>query len=378
MGKRSILFAIHYLELGGAEMSLIGLLESLDYPKVEVDLFVYSHQGELMKHIPPQVSLLPEIPEYKQIERPIKDVLKDGYFRIALARLGAKRRFAKYAKQKRPIDGAAVFSYVAKSLSPILPDINPGKEYDVAVSYLTPHNFVLAKVRAKERVAWIHTDYSRIDVNTELELPVWSGYDRIVSISPDVTKSFLKVFPSLEGKIEERPNVVPSEYVRKRSEEISLQTVEKEMPKVPGRINLLSVGRFCQAKNYDNVPDICRRIKEKGVDVCWYLIGYGGDEGLIRNRIAEAGMAEYVRILGKKDNPYPYMMACDIYVQPSRYEGSPMTVLEANALGKPIVLTAFPTAGSVAGSCSNCAIVPLDNGGCAEGLVPILIKEKQR
>ena len=70
-----LLFSIHYLELGGAERSLIGLLRALDYSKVNVDLFVYSHRGELMKEIPQDVNLLPEIPEYAQMERPLKDVL---------------------------------------------------------------------------------------------------------------------------------------------------------------------------------------------------------------------------------------------------------------------------------------------------------------
>ena len=45
--KKHIFIAIHYLEIGGAEMSLIGLLQSFDYSKVEVDLFVYRHQREL-------------------------------------------------------------------------------------------------------------------------------------------------------------------------------------------------------------------------------------------------------------------------------------------------------------------------------------------
>ena len=85
--KQSLLFAIHYLELGGAENSLIGLLESLDYGKYDVDLFVYSHRGELMGAIPTPVHLLPEIPEYAQLERSLKDVVKSGYFRIAAARL---------------------------------------------------------------------------------------------------------------------------------------------------------------------------------------------------------------------------------------------------------------------------------------------------
>ena len=79
--KNSVLIAIHYMELGGAEMSLLGLLESLDYSETEVDLFVYNHRGELMRWIPEQVNLLPEIPQYKQIERPIKDVVKEGFFR---------------------------------------------------------------------------------------------------------------------------------------------------------------------------------------------------------------------------------------------------------------------------------------------------------
>ena len=72
-----LFFAIHYLELGGAERSLIGLLNALDYNRCDVDLFVYSHRGELMSQIPPQVHLLPEIPEYAQIERPLKAVVRE-------------------------------------------------------------------------------------------------------------------------------------------------------------------------------------------------------------------------------------------------------------------------------------------------------------
>ena len=251
MMKR-VLITIHYLELGGAEMSLLGLLESLDYSETEVDLFVYSHRGELMRWMPAQVNLLPEIPQYKQIERPIKDVVKEGFFRMAMARIKAKFLYGRYAEKTHPIDGNAVISYVSRELSPILSDINPGKEYDIVVSYLAPHYFVLDHVRAKEKIAWIHTDYSNVDVNTSIELPVWDGYDSIVSISPDVTINFLGVFPSLEGKIVERPNMVPREYVRMGSEESAPEEVEKEMPKGFGRVNLLSVGRFCRS-GYDRL-----------------------------------------------------------------------------------------------------------------------------
>lgn len=370
-----ILFTIHYLELGGAERSLLGLLESLDYSRVEVDLFVYSHRGELMPAIPPQVHLLPEIAEYAQIERPIRDVLRDGYWRIAWARMRAKRQYAAYARKHRPKDNTAVYSYISRNLVSALPEINPGKKYDIAVSYLMPHDYVLKKVTAKRKVAWIHTDYSQIDIDTQLELPVWAGYDRIVSISEDVTRSFLQKFPSLSEKMVVIPNTVPRDWVRQQTMAMAPEEIEREMPRTPGRINLLSVGRFSRAKNYDNVPDICRRIRAAGPDVCWYLIGFGEEEPLIRRKIQECGMEDYVRLLGKKVNPYPYMKACDIYIQPSRYEGSPMTVLEAKALDRPVILAAFPTAHSAVTNGVDGWIVPMDNAGCAAGIVSV-IKEK--
>ena len=146
---------------------------------------------------------------------------------------------------------------------------------------------------------------------------------------------------------------------------------QTDMPAGDG-ISLLSVGRFCEAKNFDNVPDICRRMVAGGLDVTWYLIGYGGDEPLIRQKIDEAGLQERVIILGKKDNPYPYMRACDLYVQPSRYEGKAVTVREAQLLGKPVVITNYATSGSQLEDGVDGVIVPMDNAGCAAGIAALL------
>ena len=183
-----------------------------------------------------------------------------------------------------------------------------------------------------------------------------------------MTKTFLQVFPSLESKIVEIENILSSEFVRKRAEEID---VAGEMPKENGRVNLLSVGRFTDAKNYDNVPDICRRIRKQGVDIRWYIIGYG-DEALIRQKIHEAGMEDYVLLLGKRTNPYPYMKACDIYAQPSRYEGKSVTVREAQMLCKPVVITNYATAKSQIQDGVDGVIVPKDNVGCAKGIADFI------
>lgn len=370
MVKKRIIITMHYLELGGAEAALIGLLQSMDYSRYDVDLFLHSHQGEMMRFIPKEVNLLPEIKEYAMIERPLLEALRKGCFRVVLARLKAKLRFCRYLKLKGVSSSDAVFQYVGNAVTPVLPSLEDLGEYDLAISFLNPHNIVRDKVMAKKKICWIHTDYTRIDINTELELPIWASYDHVISISPDVTKTFLQVFPSLKDKIVEMENILSTEFVRKRADEFDANT------ELAGDgVKILSVGRFCEAKNYDNVPDICWRVREKGIHLRWFLIGYG-DDSLIRQRIQEAGMEEYVIILGKRSNPYPYIKACDFYAQPSRYEGKSVTVREAQILCKPVVVTDYPTAKSQIQNGIDGIIVPLDNESCANGMADFILNHQ--
>ena len=46
-------------------------------------------------------------------------------------------------------------------------------------------------------------------------------------------------------------------------------------------------------------------------------------------------------ILGRRDNPYPYIKKCDLYVQPSRHEAFPLTIMEVKTLCRPILGTDF-------------------------------------
>lgn len=363
MRKPRIFITIHYLELGGAEASLIGLLQAIDYSRYDVDLFVHAHHGELMQMIPQEVNLLPEIKKYSVVEEPIITSLKQGYLDVALCRLIGKIKSKLYYKTHPEVADDDDY-YLSHYTTWLLPKINPDVEYDLAISFLTPHKIVLDKVRAKKKVSWIHTDYQTLKVAKELAEPVWAKYDKIVSISKDITRTFLNVFPSLSDKIVEVENILSSKFIRKRAE---LYDVDGEMSSAD--LNLLSVGRYCHAKNYDNVPDIAKRIVDAGYDnLRWYIIGYGGDEPLIRQKIAEAGMEDHVVMMGKKENPYPYIKACDIYVQPSRYEGKSITVREAQILGKPVVITNYATAHSQVQDGVDGVIVPMDNEGCAKGI----------
>ena len=375
MEKKKVFIFNYFMYIGGAERALLGLLNVIDYTKYDVDLFLAMHVGELMSLIPKEVNLLPENSRYAGYACPLRKVLFSKNFMIGLARLNAKRKYRSYIKNKGVNESASSFQYVVKEMMPYLPEINPQTEYDLAINFIAPHDIIVDKVKAKKKICWIHTDYTRIDINVEQELPVWDAYDHIISISPDVTKTFLQVFPSLSSKIVEMENILSPEFVRKRSSELN---VSAEMSKSNNTITILSVGRFCEAKNYDNVPDICQRINSKfkfqnsKLRVKWFLIGFGGDEELIRRKIAETGMQDYVIILGKKSNPYPYIKACDIYVQPSRYEGKSVTVREAQMLCKPVVVTNYPTAKSQIQDGIDGKIVPMDNEGCAQGLAEFI------
>ena len=355
---------MHYMEIGGAETALVGLLNALDPARVDVDLFLYDHRGEMMQFIPEWVNLLPQIPKYSVLERPIVELVKRGFWGIAAARMSAK-----LIGKLTNVPSFSMDVFTSLFTNKLLPTICPQKKYDLAISFLTPHTYVKNKVVAKKKIAWIHTDYTIYPIAKNVERPIWRSYNYIASISNDVTRTFLQVFPTLAPKIMEIENILSPAFVRKRAE---LEDTDKEFRQTD-KISLLSIGRYSEQKNYDNVPDICKRLINKTkLNIKWYIIGYGGDEALIRQKIKEAGMEEHVILLGKRSNPYPYIKACDIYVQPSRYEGKSVTVREAQMLCKPVVVTNYPTAPSQIRSGIDGVIVPMDNEGCAHGLAEVI------
>ena len=371
MQKKKILIVSHAMEIGGAERALLGLLENIDTNTYDVDLFLLRHEGELMKFIPDNINLLPEIPQYTVLARPMIQTLKEGHILLTAARLYGRKKAEQYVKKEKLKENDIAIEYSHKYTKKFMPLIQKNVEYDLAISFLTPHYFVTEKVKAKRKIAWIHTDYSMVKVDQKSQLQMWSSYDYIASISENVTESFLSVFPELEERVVLIENILPKTLIEKQANE----PMDGDMK--PGKsVCLLSIGRFSYPKNFDNVPDICKKIRCRGVDVKWYLIGYGGEEALIRKKIEEAGMQEYVIILGKKENPYPYIKACDIYVQPSRYEGKCVAVREAQMLGKPVIITDYETSKSQLEDGVDGLIVSMGNEECAKAMVSILCNQK--
>ena len=370
--KKRIFIAIQYLEIGGAERALIGLLSSLDYTKYEVDLFVYRHSGEFMKFIPERVNLLPEIKKYTTLSRPIKEIVKEGYIDVAIGRVLAHLKNKRFNKKHRTKDNIAIYQYVASYTTPFMPSFYKRGEYDLAISFLIPHNIVREKVLAKQYWAWIHTDYSYVDIDVDYELPVWSAYNKIISISEDVTKGFLSKFPALSPKITIIENILSENFVKEQAEEkVDLSFLPSDS------IKFCTVARFSYPKAIDRAVYICKELIDKGLNIYWYIIGYGSDETMIREKIKETQMEKRFVLIGKKENPYPYIKATDFYIQPSRYEGKAVTVREAQILEKPVVITNYPTAKSQLNDGIDGVIVPDSIEGATDGIEAFL-KDKDK
>lgn len=370
MLKKKVLIIHYNMELGGVETSLLGLLNQFDYDKFDVDLFLLSHEGVLLSLINKKTNILPEIKEYKALTESIVDNFKQKEFGIAIVRLFAKMvskitksnlRFSHNYKQ-----------YFHKLSLPFLPKIDGN--YDLAISFNDPHFIIGKKVNATVKMSWFHTDASRLDFCDNIEKEMWSLSDYVVNVSEECKNAFDKKHSYLSNQSIVIENILSKGFIDNQADLID---VSNEMD--ISTVKLLSVGRFSEAKNFDEVPQIASIIKSKGIDFKWYIIGYGSEEDLIRSKISEFGMEDTVVILGKKDNPYPYIKACDIYLQPSRYEGKCVAVREAQILNKPVIITNYPTANSQLKDGYDGVIVPMDNEGCAQGIVDVIKnKELQR
>ena len=370
--KKKIIFIMPSMFMGGAERSLIGILNTIDYEKYEVSLFLYRHEGEFLRLIPPQVKILPLMEEYETFDVPIKKLLFSKKWKYGMARILAKIYMKIHCIRTHERAGVwMAMQYISKALLSYLPQI-PGK-YDLGISFLGIPDVLIEKIDAEVKVAWNHTDYSILNPDKKRDKEIYSQIDYIVSVSEMCTCQFKKVYPEFARKAITIENLLNIELLTEQAKKVIY-----DMPRNGHKYILLSIGRYSDAKNFDNIPTICKIIREMGVDIIWYIIGYGVEERLIRQRIEEEKMEEFVILLGKRSNPYPYIKKCDIYVQPSRYEGKAVTVREAQILQKPVVITNFPTAYSQLRDDVDGIIVPMDNRGCAEGITELILNKQKR
>ncbi|MBJ8104385.1 MULTISPECIES: glycosyltransferase [Bacillus cereus group] len=366
--KKDVLFVINNLNCGGAEKSLISLLNTMDYSRYNVDLFLFKHEGLFLNKIPKQVNVLEEPPEYQLFDMPIKAAimkcLRQGRLDIALSRVCAGYIF-KSEKNKARCE-QRVWRYLSKSLQ------NISKKYDVAIGYLekNPVYFCIDKVNANKKIGFIHTDYDKLGMDPNIDRGYFRSLDHIVTVSEECANVLKQRFSIYNDKIGVIHNIVSPSTINKMSQE----KIDLERKGV----KLVSVGRLSHEKGFDLAIEACKNLVGDGYEIKWYIIGEGEGRGKLEKMIEENHLQDHFLLLGLKENPYPYIREADIYVQPSRFEGKSIAIDEAKILHKPIVVTNFSTAKDQIKNEENGLIIDMDAHSLSEGIKKLIHNEELR
>lgn len=364
---KSILFVINSLTIGGSEKSLVSLLNMMDYSKFNVDLLMLKKGEEFDKYIPKEVNIL-DIPEYYKFLNDSKMIKsRVSKVRYTLCRYKSSFDLRINSIKKEKINNQQIFYNNQKGVLESLK-----KKYDVAIAYAQgfPTYFVADKVEACKKLAWINCDYKNTLYDKKMDKIFYNKFDKIIAVSEACKKSILEVDKEYEEKIQIIKDIVnPSLIMKMANEEID-ELSENEL-------KILTVARLViHHKGYDVAVKCAKLLLENNISFKWYVVGDGIDRAKIENLIEENKLQNNFILLGSRGNPYPYMKKCDIYVQPSRYEGFGLTVIEAKILKKLIVCSNFNTVNELIENNVNGIIVGMSELELYDGIVKLINDRK--
>lgn len=324
--KIKVAIVTNQMRVGGIEKSLISMINSLPKDKFSVSVLVMKKGGEFLNHLPKEVEVKEVFGDEKTTLEKIWKYLRKGYllqvYKIILYTILVKRG---------PKSSYEENIYYANML-PI-----EREKYDIAISYYIPASlpviYVINNINAKKKVAWLHGDVTEYKNSLPKYKKVYEKYNYIFGVSNYVVLKFLGFFPHLRSKTSLFYNIINTNNIK------SLALKKHDCFNSSTGVNLLTVGRLEYEKGQDIIPFVLKQLISMGYDVCWYCIGDGSLRGELELRIKKLNLEKHLILLGTKDNPYPYMKKCDIYVQTSRHEAYCMTVAEARIFNKPIITT---------------------------------------
>ncbi len=350
---------------GGAEKSLVNLLNELDSEQYEVDLLLLKKKGIFLDQVPEWVNIL-EIPE--GIKLMYSPELVKGKYLTKAKRLMANAVIKTTIKRDCYARAMRWKHLYSKEINVI------DKHYDVAVAYITGELLYLLceKTNADRKVLWVHNDYNAEGQPREFDMPYMDKVDAIVSISEQCVNVLKDVFPMYTDKIYEIHNITSSKVIEKQSNVFFPEEYKR------GQNTLVSVGRLAKQKGFDIAIQAASIMKKKGIDFSWNVIGTGALEEKLGKMIEEYDVADVFHLIGARQNPYPYIKNADILVQPSRYEGKSVVLDEAKILAKPIVVTDYPTVRDQIVDNEEGIIVEMTPEGIAEGIIAVLNDTNKR
>jgi glycosyltransferase involved in cell wall biosynthesis len=334
--KKELLFIANNLNCGGAEKALVSLLQTIDYSKYNVDLFVFKHEGVFFGNLPKEVTVLKEQDIVPYLYCSTKTALFKALINLNFSAIYL--RLVLFILSKKYTNGVLLeqnfWKYYVKSLS------NIKKEYDTAIGFQekNPIYFCIDKVNAKQKIGWIHTDLEKLQLDFQKDYNYFQELNYIVTVSDGLTERLKNKLPEFSSKIVTIENIVSSKTIT----ELSKESIEFEFD--TSFFNLIYVGRLAKEKGLFLGLEALKIVIEKKHKIRLYLIGDGNQKDELISWAEQNNISNNIFFLGLKSNPYSYISRASAFILPSFYEGKSISLEEAKILNKPIVITNFSSA----------------------------------
>jgi len=365
---KRLLFIGMSLNVGGAEKSLVNLLNMIDCNKYSVSLLLFQKKGVLLKQIPRDVNLV-EIPEIKVLYQPAKDSIKTETVTTKMIKLIVARYFGGIIsrikwKQFDQIRINRWMKYYSKLIT------QNAEIYDVAIAYAGGEcaYYMFDKVKAGKKIYYFHSDYSKIAIDVDLERKYVDQADLIVTISEACKKSLITLFPEKAKDIVVLQNMSSPQLIKAMSQEYMPD--EYKQSQSPFRI--VSVGRLHEIKGFDIAIEAAGILKKRGYNFCWVIVGEGDERKKLQKMIAEYGLNDCFILAGLKENPYPYIANANVLLQTSRFEGKSVVLDEARILGIPAIVTNYNSAPDQINDGIDGIIVEMNPEAVAQGIERVI------
>ncbi len=318
---KNVAIIIESLNLGGAEKSLVTVLNYIDYSKYKVDLILFNTGGVFESFLPKEVAIIKK-------DYPRLNYLDRFVFKI------------KTLFNLKSLHSAQIFFEIIRPKLIKHPPV-----YDIAIAYNQGFStyYTALFISSKIKFTWLNTDYKSAGYKIGQDYFYYSHYNSVIAVSEFTKEVFIKELETnkLKLPIQVIKDITDINVLESQSE----KKLEVDFSK--HSISIVTVGRLSKHKGLHLAVETCKKLVDKGYDVCWYVVGEGSERKNLVKLIKEYGLEDKFILLGMTNNPYPYIKNCTIYVQTSLFEGLGLSLIEAAYLKKPIVTTNFPTSYSI-------------------------------
>lgn len=313
------------MECGGVQTSLLNFIKALQKEEVEITLLFDDARGEWFNRIPSTITVKEvEYPceAFHKLLRPQRKVnAGQNIIYHIMVHLIDQLYFRKENRNPR-------YTFLLNHISV------PTEKYDIAIDYhgygFLTTSILAQKINAKRKAVFIHDENMGCMKMAECDL---KKIDRFYSVSKSCKRIFEEQFPDLKSKSDYFPNIIDAESIKAKAKESFELPFPKRFP------TFVTVGRVMYQKGYDFAVSVAEELKSRELEFKWYCVGDGMNMKEINRLIAEKHLESCFIMLGRKDNPYPYINAADLYIQTSRHEGFGLAIAEALILGKNVLST---------------------------------------